>query len=260
MGAIKRNIPNFITCLNLLSGCIGIILLFNGMPIEAAYAMFIAGVFDFFDGLVARALHVTSPIGKDLDSLADVITFGLLPGLIAMNMVIATQNIDYRWSFICLLIPVFSALRLAIFNNDTQQSYSFKGLATPANGLFWACLSIGYFNSVQSVASVGSLSFKSVLISKTVADDAGFLPVLLDSNPILIIGLAVLLSLLLVSRIDLIAFKLNNFSFKRYMWHFILLILSVISAIIFGFASAPIILLLYIIISQIHFRTTAHEI
>ncbi len=259
MGAIKRNIPNFITCLNLLSGCIGIILLFNGMPIEAAYAMFIAAIFDFFDGLVARALHVTSPIGRDLDSLADVITFGLLPGLIAMNMVIATQNIDHRWSFICLLIPIFSALRLAIFNNDTQQSYSFKGLATPANGLFWACLSISYFNSYISPYSISSMRYEG-MISKHHIDNPSTVAMYIENYPYLIIGAAIILSLLLVSRIDLIAFKLNNFSFKRYMWHFILLILSVISAIIFGFASAPIILLLYIIISQIHFRTTAHEI
>src|SRR5688572_33497463 len=79
MGAIKRNIPNFITCLNLVCGCLGILLLFNGMPIEASCLMFLAAFLDLFDGLIARALKVSSPIGKDLDSLADVISFGVLP-------------------------------------------------------------------------------------------------------------------------------------------------------------------------------------
>lgn len=266
MGAIKRNIPNFITCLNLLSGVIGILVLFNGLHVLAAYMMFMAALFDFLDGLIARALRVTSAIGKDLDSLADVITFGLLPGFMAMNMAVASQLNSYA-SYVCLVIPVFSALRLAIFNNDTEQSYSFKGLATPANGLFWACISIAFFKSISPNYTIGQLLFqmtdinrdmvRSVVVLKTEANWVGNI---LYDYPLIIPILAIVLSLLLVSRIDLIAFKLNNFSFKRYMWHFILLILSVISAVIFGFASAPIILLLYIIISQIHFRTQRHEI
>jgi len=267
MGAIKKNIPNVITCLNLLSGCIGIVLLVNRMPIEASYCMFAAAVFDFLDGLIARALKVASPIGKDLDSLADVITFGLLPGLMVVHMCLGA-GVNPWVSLTGLIIPVFSAVRLAIFNNDTEQSYSFKGLATPANGLFWACVNIAFFKAVEPVYGINTFGIQVKNITRDflpvtfghIAENSNWLGKLAFNQPWILLVATVILCFLLISRLDLIAFKLNKFTVKRYAWHFVLLGTSIISIIVWGFASAPIILFLYILISQIYFRTRKHEI
>jgi CDP-diacylglycerol--serine O-phosphatidyltransferase len=138
---IRKHIPNAITCLNLLSGCVAIVCAFQEDYLSAAMLIGLAAVFDFFDGMAARLLKAYSPIGKDLDSLADLISFGVAPAMMVYNFLF-TQTLvtDYSpslaWS--AFLIPVFSALRLAKFNNDTRQTESFLGLPTPANALFWA--------------------------------------------------------------------------------------------------------------------------
>ena len=142
---MRRHIPNTITCCNLLSGCVAAMFAFEGMyPI--AFAFIIAGaVFDFFDGLTARALKVSSPIGKELDSLADVITFGFAPGAMVYSWL--DECVDSQLSslgcqltsilpFTAFLLVAFSALRLAKFNVDERQTSSFIGLPTPANALF----------------------------------------------------------------------------------------------------------------------------
>src|SRR5690606_19805382 len=133
---MKRHVPNFITCLNLFSGCIGVTFAFAGQLQLAAYCVVLSGVFDFFDGLVARALHVKSPIGKELDSLADVVSFGLLPGAVLYHMLgVASPTVEWL-PYLGFVVTVFSALRLAKFNIDDRQSTDFIGLNTPMNAFY----------------------------------------------------------------------------------------------------------------------------
>lgn len=138
---IRKHIPNAITSLNLLSGCIAIVFAFQEAYLTAALFVALAAVFDFLDGFAARLLNAYSPMGKELDSLADVVSFGVAPGMMAYNF-IATQAMNMgspSWlAWTAFLLPVFSALRLAKFNLDERQTTSFLGLPTPANALFWA--------------------------------------------------------------------------------------------------------------------------
>jgi len=138
---IHKHIPNAITSLNLFSGCIAIVFAFEGAYLTAALFIALAAVFDFLDGFAARLLKAYSAMGKELDSLADVVSFGVAPGVMAYSF-IATQSMTMgspTWlAWFGFLIPVFSALRLAKFNLDERQTSSFLGLPTPANALFWA--------------------------------------------------------------------------------------------------------------------------
>ena len=132
-----------LTLSNLACGFYGIVACFSGRLDHAVYAMLLAGIFDFFDGFVARLLKVSSPIGKDLDSLADMVTFGLLPGIMLFHLV---QNSfaqgHNNWAYVAVLVPLLSAVRLAIFNNDTRQSELFIGVPTPAFALVVACVTM----------------------------------------------------------------------------------------------------------------------
>lgn len=269
MGAIKRNIPNFITSLNLVCGFIGIILVLSGEPFNAVYMMFLAAFFDFIDGFSARLLKASSPIGRDLDSLADVVTFGVLPGIMVFQLMRITPlemtlnstsigdlqftKIFFITSYSAVLIPVFSAIRLARFNNDPEQSYSFKGLPTPANGLVIACLFFWIMKEGQAQTDTVTISSELYTANKT-----AIMKIL--TNPFMLIFITILFSWLLVSPLRLMAFKFKGFAWKVNQWKYILLIVCLPLVIFLGFASAPIILLLYIIISQIHFRTISHEI
>ena len=145
---IKKHIPNTITCLNLISGCIATYWAFQGDYRMALLFIIIGAVFDFFDGMVARLLHVSSPIGKELDSLADDITFGFAPSAIIfsyLNESCAAANstlctLHSILPFVAFIMAAFSALRLAKFNLDERQALGFIGLPTPANALFWGAL------------------------------------------------------------------------------------------------------------------------
>jgi CDP-diacylglycerol--serine O-phosphatidyltransferase len=132
---LARHLPNVLTCGNLLCGCLGVIFCLESRDVPIAYFVWVAGVFDFFDGFAARWLKVSSPIGKELDSLADMVSFGLLPSMVMYKMIGASSSNAYL-PFVGLLIAVCSALRLAIFNVDETQHDSFKGLNTPANTIF----------------------------------------------------------------------------------------------------------------------------
>ena len=146
---ITRNIPNSITCCNLISGCIAIAFAYEGKQEWALAFIIIGAVFDFFDGMVARLLHVSSPIGKELDSLADDITFGAAPAMMVFTFLHQLPYPDWLDSareylpYVAFLIAAFSALRLAKFNLDERQATSFIGLPTPANALFWGSLIVG---------------------------------------------------------------------------------------------------------------------
>src|ERR1700744_4419476 len=140
---VSKHVPNAITCPNLFSGCVGIVFAFQHNLIVAAYAVFLAAIFDFFDGFASRVLQSFSVIGKDLDSLADLVSFGFLPAAILFELLLQAPQIDHispYLNFIAFLIPVFSALRLAKFNTDSRQAEIFIGLPTPANAILIASL------------------------------------------------------------------------------------------------------------------------
>lgn len=140
---IKKHIPNTITCLNLISGCIATWFAFQGEFRMALLFIVTGAVFDFFDGMVARVLHVSSPIGKELDSLADDITFGFAPSAIVFSYLCTFHIHIPVIPFLAFIMAAFSALRLAKFNLDERQAMGFIGLPTPANALFWGSLVVG---------------------------------------------------------------------------------------------------------------------
>ena len=192
LSVIKKNIPNTITCLNLLCGSVACIMALRfdeqvWWGINAYQAAFImialAALFDFFDGLVARLLHVVSAIGKELDSLCDCVSFGLAPGLL-VYAAMSYANPDSILCYAALLIPVLGAVRLANFNVDTRQSSSFIGMPIPANAIFW-------------------IGFISWYAHNT------FL------NQWFVVALIVVMSLLMVSSIPMFSLKLKNFNFKE---------------------------------------------
>lgn len=144
--SIKKHIPNTITCCNLVSGCIATSYAFGGNPEMALMWIIIGAVFDFFDGMSARLLHVSSPIGKELDSLADDVTFGVAPATIVFSELCVLEYPEFLeplrpyLPYLAFIIAAFSALRLAKFNLDERQTTSFIGVPTPANALFWGAL------------------------------------------------------------------------------------------------------------------------
>lgn len=146
---MKRHIPNSITCCNLISGCIAIVYALSSNAEMALLWIVIGAVFDFFDGMSARLLGVSSPIGKELDSLADVVTFGVAPSMILFNELSThalpetLEPLRFYLPFTAFLMAAFSALRLAKFNLDERQAMGFIGLPTPANALFWGSLIVG---------------------------------------------------------------------------------------------------------------------
>ena len=168
----KKHIPNTITCCNLISGCTATYFAFLGDFRLALLFIVIGAVFDFFDGMVARLLHVSSPIGKELDSLADDITFGFAPSAIIFSY-IATFHIHVIFEpFLAFVMAAFSALRLAKFNLDERQALGFIGLPTPANALFWGSLILGLqqygvdFEGLNWVIILGSFISCYLLIAE----------------------------------------------------------------------------------------------
>ena len=162
----KKHIPNSITCLNLISGCIATYWAFQGNARLALLFIVIGAVFDFFDGMVARLLHVSSPIGKELDSLADDITFGFAPSAIVFNFLVPlTTHLSPIIPYLAFIMAAFSALRLAKFNLDERQALGFIGLPTPANALFWGSLLVGLGEEIATLPYAGYLILAGVLIS-----------------------------------------------------------------------------------------------
>ena len=224
----KKNIPNAITSLNLVSGCIGIMLVFRGSVELGSIFVIVAAVFDFMDGMAARLLHVHSEIGKELDSLADLVSFGVLPG--ALVYVMLEQSSFPSWVvWFALIIPVLSAIRLAKFNLDTRQSESFLGLPVPANAIFW--VGVTYINSRLLASGVNEF-LQSIF-----------------NQPLIIIILTVVFSLLLVSELPLFSLKFKNLKWGNNQTRLIFIGLALILFIVLGVSSLPMIIVLYILIS-----------
>lgn len=163
-----KHIPNTITCLNLLSGCMAVIFGFSSNFTAVVVCIALSAIFDFCDGLAARLLKAYSPMGKELDSLADLVSFGLAPAVMSYNLLLEVLPNDYAWiAYATMIIPVFAALRLAKFNIDDTQATSFKGLPVPANALWWigACqLLIENNNTATIVCFIASIFVFSLLM------------------------------------------------------------------------------------------------
>lgn len=224
---MRRHIPNMITCCNLLSGCVAAVFAFQGVYTVAFACIIMGAVFDFFDGLTARALKVSSPIGKELDSLADVITFGLAPATMAYSWLCecASAHLDMlvasAMPFAAFLLVAFSALRLAKFNVDERQTSSFIGLPTPANALFWGGLVIGSHDVV-------------------VAQPYGW---------VLLLVLIVLFSWLLVAEIPMFSLKFKNLSWKSNRIAYTFLLVSLVLLVVLGWGGLSAVIGWYIILS-----------
>ena len=234
---MKKHIPNAITCLNLFSGCLALYFAFKGELVTTAYLVGIAAVFDFLDGMVARVLKAYSEIGKQLDSLADMVSFGAVPGTVMFILLQrAEASVFGLYSdivpFFGFLITIFSALRLAKFNIDTRQTTSFIGLPTPACTIFVASLPL--------ILETGDLLHYEIIL-----------------NPIVLLVLTVLLSYLLVAELPLFALKFTSLTWQDNSLRFIFLGLSVVLLALLQFAAIPLVIVLYILLSII--KKTSHS-
>lgn len=234
-------VPNLLTSFNLACGSLAIYFVVIGQIKIAVFLMLAAAVFDFFDGFAARLLHVSGPMGKELDSLADMVTFGLLPGFLVLHMqshflfkttIALMKPSSILEILICLstlIIPILSAIRLAKFNIDTRQSDRFIGLPTPANALFFASLVWSFY----------------------------YEPPIAGNEHLLIIALfilSVVFSLLLISEIPLIALKFKTFDIKTNGFRYALILLAVMSVVFAGISGIWMTIIFYILLSTLqHF-------
>ncbi|MBZ9627837.1 CDP-alcohol phosphatidyltransferase family protein [Psychroflexus sp. CAK57W] len=232
---IKRQIPNFITLLNLLAGSIASVFAVQGDLSTATLFVAIGIFFDFFDGLAARALDVKSEMGLQLDSLADMVTSGLVPGIVMCQLLSRSLNSssalvflspDTNWMvFIGLIITLGSAYRLAKFNIDERQTDSFIGLPTPANALL--ILSLGL------ILEYHPESFTTPWIE----------------NTYVLIFVSILSVLLLNAEIKLFALKFKNLNVKENWFRYFIVVFSIITIIWLQFVAIPIIIFVYLLLS-----------
>ena len=236
---IRKHVPNFITCLNILSGCLAVIFALKGQLTVSVVFIIFASIFDFLDGVAARLLKAYSLMGKELDSLADMISFGLAPGMLMFVMLeyslfginVQSDNLldlpfgDIFFLSASLLIPIFSGLRLAKFNIDTRQTDSFVGLPTPANALFIASIALitehGIYDNLDSIIL----------------------------QPIVLLLITIILSLLLVSELPMFSLKFKNLTWKDNHIRFIFLTISLIFILTFNIYGIAAAILSFILIS-----------
>ena len=235
---MKRHLPNAVTCLNLLCGCLALKFIFAGELETGAWLVAAAALADFADGLLARALRVSSAIGKDLDSLADMVSFGVVPGAMLFHLLIVATSLEpgdagfavrsngllAYLPYVGFLVTIFSALRLAKFNNDTRQTTSFIGLPTPACTLVVASLPL--------ILAYDQFGLRDVVL-----------------NPVVLLGLTVLLSGLLVAELPLFALKFKSLRWADNRRRFIFMLLA--AGLLLGLraAAVPLVVLLYVLLS-----------
>ncbi len=234
---IIKHIPNSITCCNLLSGCISIVLSCSGRLEYAGIMIFIAAVFDFFDGFAARLLKAYSPLGAQLDSLSDVVSFGVAPSFIMYKYLTKLPLVDSSYMlriaginvlpFLALFLAVFAALRLAKFNIDERQTTSFIGLPTPAMGIFVASLPFTLRN--ESLAFMGGLL----------------------NSPLFLLAIVAIFSYLMISEIPFFSLKIKNLKFKENKHIYVLAAFAVVAFVFLGLAAIPFVMLFYILLSLI---------
>ncbi len=228
-----RHLPNVITLLNLLFGCMAVVAVFNAKLELAAVFVLLSLLADFLDGFVARALKANSDIGKQLDSLADMVSFGLVPGIVLYTVFYmgssasdADENLLLAGRYFMLLVTLFSALRLAKFNIDARQTSYFIGLPTPANTLM-------------------IMSFPLILSH----DEFGLSALIY--HPVFLLGFSMISAWLLIAEIPLFALKFKTFNFKNNKGPYLLLGISVLLLITCRYAAPPLIIFFYVILSLI---------
>ncbi len=227
---MKRYIPNTVTCLNLFSGCIGVLLLLKGDYNGALYCVIASGIFDFFDGFLARMLHVKSLIGKELDSLADVVSFGFLPGVLMYTLLLKVTGHGYL-PYLGFLITIFSALRLAKFNLDKRQASDFIGVNTPMNTFL-----------ILSLPFIGDRYPEYIL------------------NTYVLLLITMVSSLLLVSELKLFSMKLTSVTWRDNKFKYLFLIVSVLAFAVLKVMAVPLIFVLYLVFSRLHFSQDPNKI
>ena len=242
---MRKSIPNILTLLNLFCGCIAIVLVFNGAYTQASWMIILGSGFDFLDGTAARLLNARSELGKQLDSLADVVSFGVAPACIMYALLVnasggsvnAFVNIAALPAF---FIVIFSALRLAKFNIDETQNDSFRGLPTPANALFICSLPFIYLNA---------------------ANKGGFYALMspLAGNYYVLLVMTLLLSFLLVSNLPLMGLKFKSLHWKPNSYKYIFLLATLIMALMTGFSAAPFVILFYILLSAAEYQHKKYD-
>lgn len=223
---IKNSIPNCITSMNLLSGCLAVIFSFKSSETFGALQGYelsfifigLAAVFDFCDGFSARLLHAYSALGKELDSLADLISFGLAPAMLLFNTMVANNPEGSILPYFSLLLAVFGALRLAKFNIDDRQTTTFTGLPIPANAIFW----IGF---IAWIRSFGYIQDYIILI------------------------IVVLFSYLMVSKIRMFSLKFKNLNFAENLLRYVLILATILFVLNYGVSGFAWTILLYIVLS-----------
>ncbi len=236
---MKQHIPNTLTSLNLFSGCAGLVFAFEGKLHIAALLVLAASVLDFLDGMSARLLKAYSPMGKELDSLADLVSFGLVPSAIVFNYL--TYSLP-SWSimvlglnavpFIAFILTIFSALRLAHFNIDEKQSEEFIGLPTPANALFFISfpLIVYYGNETSALhAFIHGLT----------------------QNSYFMIGLTLVFSFLMVSPLPLFSLKFKSLGFPDNRARYIFAVISILLLVFLTIYALPFIIITYIALSLV---------
>jgi CDP-diacylglycerol--serine O-phosphatidyltransferase len=218
--SLKRHIPNFLTCCSLACGCVALVQISVGNLALVPPLVWLAAFFDFTDGFAARMLKTSSAMGKELDSISDMVSFGVVPGFLMFSLIMGATD-SFWLPYFGFLITIFSALRLAKFNIDTRQSDKFIGLPTPANALF-----------------ITGLLY---IIDQAPA----------TQNSIYLIAITVIFSYLLVAELPLIALKFKNFSFKDNSFRYLLVLISVLALLVFGLVAISPLIILYIILSVV---------
>ena len=225
---IKKHIPNSITCCNLISGCMATYWAFMGIYEFALLLIIIGAVFDFFDGMTARLLGVSSPIGKELDSLADCITFGFAPSAIIFSYLSTFETHNFIIPFLAFIMAAFSALRLAKFNLDERQALGFIGLPTPANALFWGSLIVGTQEYLEEIPYIPFILLAGVLLS----------------------------CYLLVSEIPMFALKFKHWGWKGNEIKYIFVLSCIPLLLLLGVSGFAAIIAWYIILSAVTAKKT----
>jgi len=237
---MKKHIPNLITLLNLASGVIAILFATQNHLEQAAYFVFLGIILDFFDGLVARLLHVQSELGVQLDSLADMVTSGVVPGIVMFQLL---QNAESDWSmtnylsnfpdinyvpFLGIILILAAAFRLAKFNIDDKQDVDFIGLPTPAIALFVLSLPLISIHGAQNWA------------------------ILLVRNPYFLVATTILGSILMNCKLSLFSLKFYTFSFRENWEKYLFLLISIILILSLQITAVPIIIVVYVILSMLN--------
>jgi CDP-diacylglycerol---serine O-phosphatidyltransferase len=236
---IIHNLPNFITSLNLLAGCLAIVCIFEVRLITIApYLIFLAALFDLLDGLAARLLGAYSEIGKELDSLSDVVSFGVAPSMLIfkiMQMQFTHADplfglshpgiIEFIFLLGCFLPAIFGALRLARFNIDDSQKFVFKGLPIPANAMFFASYTLLLFNTHSS-------ALRDLLL-----------------NPYMLLAMTVLFSYLMVSKFAMLSFKFKSLGFRGNVERYALVFITLCLLLFGGWLGLTLVIPVYILIS-----------